>query len=64
MLQPFEQSPAWLNLVFAVVTAASAVTAATPTPSDDRLLGKLYRVIEILALNIGRAKDTGPRFKG
>ncbi|MCP5433195.1 MAG: hypothetical protein H6923_07985 [Alphaproteobacteria bacterium] len=61
VLAPFDQTPAWLNLAFAVVTAASAVTALTPTPADDRWVGRLYRVIEMLALNIGRAKDKAPQ---
>ena len=49
--------PPVLELVFGVVTAASAVTAMTATPKDDRILGKIYRLLDILALNIGRAKD-------
>lgn len=41
----------------ATVTAASAIAALTPTPSDDKLVGKLYKIIDWLALNIGKAKD-------
>jgi hypothetical protein len=43
-----------------VVAAASAVCAATPTPSDDILIGKIYRVIEALAFNFGHAKEQPP----
>ena len=39
------------------VTAASAIAALTPTPADDKLIGKLYKIIDFLALNIGKAKD-------
>lgn len=39
-----------------VVTIASIVTAATPTPAPDTTLGKIYKLIEVLALVIGRAK--------
>lgn len=59
VMAPFEASPAWLNLVFSLVTAASAITAVTPTPHDDALLGRLYRLVELFALNIGHAKEKG-----
>ena len=40
----------------AIVTAASAVAALTPTPKHGA--GKaVYSVLDALALNIGRAKD-------
>ena len=42
--------------------AASAITAATPTPKDDKLYGKLYNfVIRPLALNIGKATQGKPK---
>ena len=51
--------------LFAVVTtiiaAASAIAALTPTPKDDTLIGKAYSIIDWLALNIIRAKDTGDK---
>lgn len=43
--------------ITATVTAASAIAALTPTPADDTLVGKAYRVIDWLALNFGKAKD-------
>jgi hypothetical protein len=42
-----------------IVTGASALAALTPTPKDDSIIGKLYKVIDFLALNIGKAKDKG-----
>lgn len=33
------------------------VCALTPTPKDDNMIKKLYSVIELLALNILKAKD-------
>ena len=36
---------------------ASLVAAVTPTPKGDKLLAKLYKGIDLLALNIGKAKD-------
>lgn len=52
-----ENWEAILAAVTAVVTAASAIAALTPTPKDDAIVGKLYKVIDVLALNIGKAKD-------
>lgn len=43
-----------------VVTIASVVTAGTRTPDPATPLGKVYSVIEILALVTGRTKQTGP----
>jgi len=49
--------------LFAVVTtiiaAASAIAALTPTPKDDTLIGKAYKIIDWLALNVIMAKDKG-----
>jgi hypothetical protein len=42
-----------------IVTGASALAALTPTPKDDTFVGKLYKVVDFLALNIGKAKDKG-----
>lgn len=51
------------EMIFAVIAAASAITAVTPTPKDDRFVGKIYKVLEALALNVGYAKDK-PAKKG
>jgi hypothetical protein len=48
----------------ALVAGASVIAALTPTPRDDALLGRLYRVLDILAFNFGRAKDTPPNRDG
>tara|TARA_R110002020_G_scaffold20390_4_gene69878 strand:- start:1171 stop:1335 length:165 start_codon:yes stop_codon:yes gene_type:complete len=40
------------------VAISSAVCAATPTPKDDAFMGKyIYPLIELVALNIGKAKQ-------
>lgn len=41
----------------AIVAAASAVAALTPTPKDDGLVAKAYKIVDWLALNVGKAKD-------
>jgi hypothetical protein len=43
--------------VTAVVAAASAIAALTPTPKDNNWVGKLYKIVDWLALNVGKAKD-------
>jgi hypothetical protein len=47
----------YLEAALAIHAACSAITALTPTPKDDKLVRKLYRIIEIGALVIGRAKQ-------
>lgn len=56
----FDAFPSWLSALSGIVAAASAVTALTPTPRDDNAIGKIYSVLELLALNIGHAKDAPP----
>ena len=46
-----------MNIATAIVTAASGIAAMTPTPKDDSMARAAYRIIDTLALNIGRAKD-------
>tara|TARA_R110002020_G_scaffold335197_2_gene550358 strand:- start:527 stop:709 length:183 start_codon:yes stop_codon:yes gene_type:complete len=46
-----------IGLITLIVTVASIVAAITPTPKDDQWIGKLYKFIDLLAFNIGKAKD-------
>lgn len=46
-----------VGIVTAVVTVSSIIAAITPTPADDVWIGKLYKLIDLLALNILKAKD-------
>jgi hypothetical protein len=41
----------------AIIAAASAIAALTPTPKDDTFIGKAYKIIDWLALNVFKAKD-------
>ncbi len=50
----------WVSLVAtagSVCMAASAITALTDTPRDDLWVARVYRVIEVLAMVTGKAKD-------
>jgi len=49
-----------LSWITIVVTVASLIAASTPTPKDDVWIGKLYKFIDLLALNIGKAKELAP----
>lgn len=48
-----------VGTVTLIVTIASLIAASTPTPKDDEWMGKFYKFIDMLALNIGKAKDKG-----
>ena len=43
-----------------IVTVASIIAASTPTPKDVEWIGKLYKLIDLLAVNIGKAKQQAP----
>ena len=45
------------GVLTAIIAAASAIAALTPTPKDDTIIGKAYKIIDWLALNVFRAKD-------
>jgi hypothetical protein len=46
-----------VHAITAIIAAFSAVAALTPTPKDDSWSGKLYKIVDWLALNVGKAKD-------
>jgi hypothetical protein len=47
----------WFNVVTAIVALASAIAAATPTPKEGSIVAKAYKVVDFLAMNIGKAKQ-------
>ena len=51
----------WLGIVTGVVCASSIICALTPTPKDDIWIGKIYKLIDMLAINIGKAKEVAPK---
>ena len=46
-----------------VVMGASLVCALTPTPKDDEIISKAYKILDWCALNIGKAKEQAPKSK-
>mgnify|MGYP005823694121 CR=1 FL=1 len=51
--------PEIIAAITSIVTVASIIIAGTKTPDPNSALGKIYKVLEWSALNIGRAKQTG-----
>lgn len=45
-----------LVAITSVVTAASAICALTPNTKDDTIVAKIRGVLDVLALNVGKAK--------
>ena len=45
------------GVVTAIIAAASAIAALTPTPKDDTFVGKAYKIVDWLALNVFKAKE-------
>lgn len=60
ILQLIQNQP-WFGVVAAIISLASAIAAITPTPKPGSALAKVYGIIDLLALNIGKAKDTGKK---
>jgi hypothetical protein len=56
---PVLQAHPYFGVFTAVVTLASTIAALTPTPKKGSKLGIAYKFIDILALNVGKAKDKG-----
>jgi|15BtaG_2_1085339.scaffolds.fasta_scaffold146856_2 hypothetical protein len=45
-----------INLVTAIITIASIISATVLPPENDERLQKVYKIITLLALNFGKAK--------
>jgi hypothetical protein len=46
----------WI-VISSAITGASAITALTPTQKDDNILAQFKKLMNILALNVGNAKQ-------
>lgn len=47
----------WMQILTSLVGTFGLIAAATPTKRDDRVLGKLLKVVDFLGANIGAAKN-------
>ena len=46
-----------VSIVTTIVTVASIIASVTLTPKDDEWIAKLYKFVDLLAVNIGKAKQ-------
>jgi hypothetical protein len=53
----FEQIPTWIVAITTVLTAATAITALTPSASDDKIINGILRVLNVIAGNVGKNKN-------
>lgn len=54
---PILQSSPWFTVATSVIALFSAIAAVTPTPKSGSSLSKAYKIIDFLAINVGKAKD-------
>ena len=52
-----EYLPAWLAAITAVVTAATAITALTPTKVDDKVVNFILKMLNFVAGNFLRNRN-------
>lgn len=50
-------NPDNINTAAKVIAGASMIAAATPTKKDDRYLGWVVKLINLVAFNFGNAKN-------
>ena len=53
----FDDILSYINIATAVVAVASTIASMTDTPKDDEIIGKLYKVLNVLALNFGKFRN-------
>jgi hypothetical protein len=47
----------YFEVALAIHATCSAIAAVTPTPRDNKILRKAYKIIEVGGLVVGRAKQ-------
>lgn len=47
----------WIQIFTSVVGSFALIAAATPTDRDDRIVGKLMKIVDFLGANFGAAKN-------
>lgn len=51
----------WFQALVIIIMAAKAICSLTATPDPSTPMGKVYKVVEWLALIFGKMKDKGVR---
>lgn len=49
--------PNWVHHVTLLITAAAGLATLTPTKSDDKAIAMLLRVVNMVGLNFGKARN-------
>lgn len=57
MFEFIDVLPDWIQALAVLVTAATAITALTPTKTDDMVVNKILKVLNFIAGNIGKNKN-------
>ena len=57
IIELYNQLPPWIEAVTAVVTAATAITALTPTKTDNEILNGVLKFLNFLAGNVLKNKN-------
>ena len=47
----------WITVLLAISAVARVVTSLTPTPKDDRIYAKFYKIIEMLGITTRKTKE-------
>lgn len=47
----------YINILPAIIAVAAMITALTPTPKDDAVLAKVRKVLDVIGMNFGNAKN-------
>ena len=53
----FANYPAWVNALLSLCVGATAITALTPSSVDNRILGIIIKVLNVVAGNFLRNKN-------
>lgn len=53
----FDALPGWLAAITTVVTAATGITALTPSKSDDAIINRILKFLNLLAGNFALNKN-------
>ena len=57
LIELFNTLPIWVHAVTGVITAATAITALTPTKTDDKIVNAILKVLNVLAGNVFKNKN-------
>lgn len=58
-----ENWPAIIGTIGAFMTAFQLLTELTPTPSDDKLIGKVYKLFELFAGKWNKSRQSNRMVK-